>query len=521
MARVLLMLATSLVVAQWAGAAMAQKRAVFLPFEGKGGAAMGRALAARVGDDSRVTVLDPEELFSMAGELGIAVRDLSRDPTKLSQAASAAQVDAVVMGRVTGKGRKARLRIEVYDGGTGQELRRLTIALKRGRLPKGELERTARRLVPAIEGGQWMGPIPQALPPMPPTGDDLAAPMEPPPPEIPRGGVEAYAEPPSEPPVEPYAEPPVESYAEPPVEPYAEPPVEPYAEPPVEPEQVPALPPPEEEPYYPDTARVGDEAFPGGEPGREFAAASLRVGTTLLTRSFDLEGVRLANGRSGKVTYGSNFFPGVEVRGELFPFAFDHGAGWLSGIGLEAGFQMGFLKSQIQEQVNRDGRIQTVTRTEDTSQHQMRAALVYRLGLFRSSGRPSSLELSAGYLVAAFGLAQGTSTYQSNDTRGVTFGALAAVPMVSSGPLELDLRLGALGILGSTTLNDNKRYPDSAASGYEVSAGLSMDYDRSFLLEGRYLRQGLRTSFDPAGDEPAATSQDVYHGFVLTLGFRV
>jgi len=488
----------------------AQKRAVVLGFQGSGAERCQRQLVGALEGDSRVTLVGAGELFTVASELGIDATRLAKDPTLLSQAASGAQVDAVITGRVLKAGRTRQLTLSVHDGGTGNQLRQITVKLRRGAVAKGELARLARRIVLAVEGGQWMGPLPPSVPALPPSGG---------------GGRDGGA---PDPAVVPLAPPPA---ALPPAD------LPPLDEPPDTTEDL--LPDRDagrgswDEPYEEgadwrgaDPAPLDDPDDPPFDPGGPAAqggkrsGAALLAGLALLGRSFALEGVRLADGRPGNVNYESGLYPGLWLDAEVFPLALAGRRDWLGGFGLVASFNMGFLKSQIEEQISKQGQSEAVERTEDTQQYQLAAGLAYRLHPFSMGGGEASLTFELSFWRSHFALAEGTPGYRSNQTNGLHPGVQARLPMFASGPLALAVDLRAALLYGSTSLNAKDRYPASDALGYEGRAGLGLDYGGVFSAYVAYQYQSCQTDFAATGDEPAATGTDRYSGVLLLLGYR-
>lgn len=495
--------------------AQAQKRAVVLGFQGPGAERPQRQLISALESGGRVTLVGAGELFTVASELGIDATRIAKDPTLLSQAASGAQVDAVVTGRVFKAGRAKQLTLTVHDGGTGNQLRQLTVKLQRGGIARGELPRIATRVAVAIDGGQWMGPLPPAVPGLP-LGDPgrsadpdpglLVAPVPPPPTSLP-----------------PAALPPTE--------------LPPLDAPPDSTDDL--LPDHDagrgswDEPLDraddwrgADPAPLDDddgrfERGPSGTPGGGHrAGVSLLAGMALLGRSFALEGVRLADGRPGNVNYESGFYPGLWVDAEVFPLALAGRRDWLAGFGLVATFDLGFLKSQIEEQITKQGQSEAVKRTEDTQQYQAAGGLAYRIHPFAMGGGEAALTFELGFWRAHFALAEGTPGYRSNQTNGLRPGVQARLPLFTSGPLAMALDLRGAVLYGSTSLNAKDRYPSSDALGYEARAGLGLDYGGVFTAHAAYLFQSCQTDFAAIGDEPTATGTDRYSGLLVLLGYR-
>lgn len=508
--------------------ARAQKRAVLLSIAGSGGERIHESIRGSLGREPRVQMVDSDELLTMASEFGIDPARIFLDPTLLSQAASASQVDAVVIGQVSGRGRRTRLSLEIYDGGTGNQLRRLDVRLGRGQLRGKELHRVVCRLITAIEGGSWMGPLPPELPPMP--GDEPGPGAAPPPRSYRPEPAWSPEPPPAQEPQEPdYEEPSYEAdyrspAAEPVKEPYA-PRVEALVDPQADPYEEPGLPPEERfepeplgEPHYgyeEEPLHTGMSARRGRGPGN----LSMAMGLTGLSRTFELEDVRLADGRPGTVSYDSGFFPGLVGEASFYPLAIARQKGWAAGIGLEVSFEYGFLKSQIQEQVSNQGATELINRVEETSQYQVAASLAYRMLPFTLGPGSAVLKLLLGLGLSSFGLAQGTPGYKSNETIGLRVGTLFELPLFTIGLVVISADIRGSYLVGSTSLNEKKVYPASSARGYELGAGLRLDY-RSFLVRAVDLYSVTTTSFDATASDPAASCQDRYQGFVILLGYR-
>lgn len=510
-----------------APSAEAQKRAVLLPFSGAGGPAIQQSLQDALRADARVRVQPADELFSMASELGIDARRLEKDPTLLSQAASASQVDAVIKGSVQGQ----KLTLHVHDGGTGNELRRLDIGLTRGKLAGAELQRTVNRLIPAIEGGQWMGQLPPELPLLPPGEVDES------------GGPPISIRPAASPAVAPQRPP------QPPrvraAEPLPEPPRRPEPPPRRTPEPAPLLAEPSARPgearpaagVRPRPERLGvdddedevfdepgTEAWPGGGGGggpalTDRAPLALTGGATFLARTYELQGVRLADGRKGGVDYRSGYFPGLLLQGEVYPLLLMGEPGWPSGLGLAASFEYGFLKSEVQEQVNDKGELQRVDRMEPTTQYVLAADAVYRILPFTLGAGDAAVELHAGLGMTRFALETGTPGYKSSTTVGLRTGAELDVPFYAASGIVLGASGGGAYLIGSTSLNDKARYPASPARGFDLQGSLWLTYGQALLVRAGYFYQGISTEYAATGSDPAATSNDRYQGFQLLLGY--
>ncbi len=504
-------------VALSAWPAAAQKRTVVLPFDGRGAQGPHDDLTRTLAQFPELRLLPADDLYTMASELGIDTGRLGRDPTLLSQAAQASQVDAVVLGRIAG----AQLTVEVYDGGTGNQLRRMNVKLARGRIPPKELKQVARRVALAAEGGQWMGPLPPEIPGLPPT-DGGSAQLIPDPVGVPSPR-------PRRPTATPLPLPPAEAPL--PLEPPPDDDLPGYAPPreraPYEraPYEAPAEAPPEDwdrgdpEPLADYAPRYGQPAPAAGGTARPGLLGL--AGLSLLTRSFSVDGVLLADGRPGTVSYESGLFPGLWLQGAIYPFALAGQRGALAGLGLGVSFGTGFLKSKIEEQVSSQGTTIPVERTEDTQQYQVAAGLRYRLYPFSiGAAGEARMEARVGFWRSTFALSQGTPGYRSNTTDALRAGLELELPLYASGPLRVALAGQGGYLKGSTALNEKDRYAASDAAGFEAEGGLSMEYDGVLVLSASYLYQSTRTDYAATGAEPAATGEDRYQGLLLVLGYR-
>jgi len=484
-------------------AAQAEKKAVLLPFTGPNGPGIERALEAAIDEDNRVMAIPADRFFATARDLGLDESRVQRDPTLLSQAAAATQVDAVLRGAVDPKG--LSIEITVIDGGTGNELRRLTVNLMRGRLPAAELQRTAQRLVPAIEGGQWMGQVPPELPRLP--GGDADEPRGP-----------RIVTPPPAPPLPPPT------------------PTTPRVSPPPPRDETLALRPPRDE--FADEHDLDDDSWSRGRSSRAPASAglvepppedvpgdglglALLGGPVFLSRTFELENVRLADGRAGTVSYESGLYPGAWIEAQLYPLQLLGERGWLAGIGLEASFDYGILESEVQEQVSEVGTTEQVNRTETTTQYQLGSFLTYRLAPFAITYDPVLFKIRIGLGLTKFALETGTPGYQSNQTLGMRLGLGFDVPFVEVEDMVFTFIGSGDYLVGSTALNEKKRYPGSPARGFDVLAGLRLVYARSLLFQVSYFLQSYETELQKTSSEPAATGKDLYMGPLILIGYGI
>lgn len=169
--RVVLAVATVATVVATPAPAWAKRRVVVMGFGGPGAAEAERVVVQAVAREHEV--VPAREFVRARKKLKLAGM---QDET-VARAAEAVRADAIVVGVVTGRGKKAVLNLGVREGRTGATAITLAIAMPKGRLGAEARERIAREVPAAIA---QVRPLVDETPPAPPAPEPIAAgPAEP------------------------------------------------------------------------------------------------------------------------------------------------------------------------------------------------------------------------------------------------------------------------------------------------------------------------------------------------------
>ncbi len=467
--------------------AQARKRAVILPFSGPKAKSVHKAIVKAFEGQGRIEVLSESSLVSAARRLGYKRRDLSDEGT-LALAATEIRADAVVRGSTSRKRRTSYLHLKVHDGGTGKVLGSHRIKLRRGRADRATARRVVSVAIPTILKGSW-----KKRGSTRPTRYGRRPPQEPPPRERPPHGEAG---------LEPLAE----------LEPLDEAGLEPLDE---------------------SGGRSGTdlEALVPGDPyaevsvsgpGRPLAEAwAVTLGVMGLRRAYRLEG-NSDGGESLPIKYDSGYFAAAWAWGEVFPFALTGEGGGLSALGLEGSLELGSLESDLKIADDTGGprEVQGV----ETTQRLWSAGLVYRLFPWATSNGPLALRVLAGFSSATFALAEGphlSQYYKRNDYSALRLGVDLRLPVAYSDGWRYVLLARGAGLVTWADLNEQEAYPTTSGLGWEAMGGLDIDIGGGWMLAADYRVYSFPVEYDAQGDDkPALKSDDLYHGFVLQMGYR-
>ncbi len=451
--------------------ASARQRVVVLPFAGKQAGAAQRAIRDALRGRAEVETVAASSMFSAAKRLGYSRRDL-RDGVTLSLVAAEVQVDAIVKGHITSKGRTAYLHLKVFNGGDGGSLGGHKVRLRRGRADKATARAAGRRLMSFIRRGRWQ-----------PTGEDEDDPDE---------GRRADGRDDWRPPRTP-----VDRFEGSSSERLGA----------SEADLVGLAPAPDER------VHAAEAQGPG--------AADLRLsaGVASLSRSYELLGGVNERQESTTVRYDTGYFAGFHLHAEIFPFALAEPAAGTGAMGLEAYVDRATTTSSS-KRLDAQG---TPTLVDDIETTQLIWGLsaVYRLFPLETNHGPVSVRLMAGWHAIRFALDHGASLFQSIDYGGGRLGGDVWIPIAAADDMVLSLRGRVAALWAQSNLNDRVSYPASSGLGLEAAGGLDADLGGAWALAADYRLYSLRIDFPQAGvDRPALESDDLYHGVVLELGYR-
>jgi hypothetical protein len=140
-------LAIVLALPAGAGSVEAQVRVAVVPFDGQGGHGARRQVQSALEDDSRVTPVDLDRVDSAASRAGAR----SGDSEGIAQLAGDLSVQLVIQGRVTGRGRRRRVRLVARDA-QGAQLATAGGAMRGGGLSRA-VESLLDEALPQIRSG--------------------------------------------------------------------------------------------------------------------------------------------------------------------------------------------------------------------------------------------------------------------------------------------------------------------------------------------------------------------------------
>jgi len=446
--------------------ASAEKRVVLLPFSGPKASAANKRVRDALRRQSGIEALSASAMFSATKRLGYSRRDL-RDDVTLSVVAAEIEVDAVVSGHITSKGRTAYLNLKVRDGGTGEKLGGHKVRLRRGKLDSGAARAAVSRLMSAIRKGAWQ--------PASESGGGF-------------GSVDDV---------------------------------------PVR--HVPVLDGGFDDRRRGDLSPLGDELQPLAPEPSGYASTTvsagpgtsnlrLSAGVVSLSRSYDLNGPLHNDGRAKPHRYETGYFAGFHLCSEVYPFAMGGDGGAMEALGFEAYVNRATTESTIDEVVEEGPKTRAGI---ETTQLMWGLGAVYRTFPGSTDHGPISLRFFGGWHATSFALEEGTEWFQRIDYGSVRLGGDGWIPVGRSDDMTFSLR-GRLGLLWTQAdINDRAVYPTSSAVGWEGAAGLDLDLGGDWALAGDYRFYSFGVEFPAAGaGRPALDSDDLYHGVVLELSYR-
>ncbi|MDF1565720.1 MAG: hypothetical protein P1V51_21980 [Deltaproteobacteria bacterium] len=426
-----------------------------------GGAAGRRARAGLVRDlvgREGLELVSSSTFADAAAQAGVAPSELTTG-SGIRRAAAVAMVDVVVSGKVSGKGARSRIWIEVWDA-DGQQRLNKAYRPSGGALELDDLERIAAFLL-------------TLAPP--------SAPVDPPPPlDPPEDPYRPDPEPRRDPPPDPYDRPDPEPRRDPPPDPYDRPDPEPRRDPPPDPY---GRPDPRDRdsgvgariddpgrgadrgrrPEGDDWARDDDRRGQGGtyDPLHELdddrpPFVVFHLLGQAATRDY------LLQGSFTTVEYHTQgVFPEVGGALELAPGA---GAGpWLEDLALEARGSYGFLASQFEDTTG------TLQR-RGTPVIRFAGDLHYRVPLAPSSGYSPRLGVRGGWYLSRFQVALGNPLFRTVTHSGLRLGVDVKQPLL---PPFLALRVWATLLpFSSPGAAEAEAYgPQATSRGYWASMG--------------------------------------------------
>ncbi len=365
------------------------------------------------------------------------------------------KVDFVVTGKVTAKGKKKSVELQVLKAGGAAKLKKV-LPVEGTAIPDSALSNATEALLDAVG----------------------ATPAPKPPPEE--------------------KKPPEEKVEE------KRPPPEEKRPPPEEKRVEEKRPPPEEEEkkYEPPTTR---------KPRRTAPVFVAQVTLDVISRSFSYSNVKTANLRS----YSAGFIMAPDPHIEIYPLAL-MGDGALSGLGLEAGYQIALgLKSK------RTGSDVTYP----TSLSRLDVGLRYRYRLFDDSD--VGVGPFVGYRIQSFSVGKGTDGSTLDGLPGITYsavriGAAGDLPFGDSGLLAF-ASFAVLPVLSSGQIISATYFTKGSALGLDGQIGLGFKLPGLEALQIRaafdFARYGLSFKSAATDTYQADGAADLYIGGEIGVRF--